>query len=81
MLFLQDVLREIEQERLLPEWPRIEPLCAANRAEAERILSTSPPHAILLDLSKWTRRDRAPRPSAECRLPRGRTGDSAAGAG
>jgi two-component system, cell cycle response regulator len=50
LLFLQDVLREIEQERLLPEWPQIEPLFAANWAEAERILSTSPPHAILLDL-------------------------------
>ena len=50
LLFLQDVLREMEQERLLPEWPRIEPLYAATWAEARRILSTSPPHVILLDL-------------------------------
>jgi two-component system cell cycle response regulator len=50
LLFLQDVLREIEQERLLPEWPRIESYYAATWAEAERILSTSAPHAILLDV-------------------------------
>jgi diguanylate cyclase (GGDEF)-like protein len=50
MLYLHDVLREIEDGRWLPEWPRIEPLSAATWHEAERILSTSPPHAILLDL-------------------------------
>jgi PleD family two-component response regulator len=50
MLFLHDVLREIEDGRWLPEWPRIEPLSAATWHEAEQILSTSPPHAILLDL-------------------------------
>jgi GGDEF domain-containing protein len=48
LLFLEEVLREIEQERWLPEWPRIEPLCAATWAEAERMVRTSPPHAILL---------------------------------
>lgn len=51
ILFLQDVLREIEQERLLPDWPRIEAEFAATLTEAERSLITSPPHAILLDLS------------------------------
>ena len=50
LLFLEEVLREIEQERWLPEWPRIEPLCAATWAEAERIVSTSAPHAILLNV-------------------------------
>ncbi len=50
MLFLHDVLREIEDGRWLPEWPRIEALSAATWHEAEQILSTSPPHAILLDL-------------------------------
>jgi len=50
LLFLHDVLREIEESRWLPEWPRIEPLSAATWPDAERILSTSPPHAILLDL-------------------------------
>jgi diguanylate cyclase (GGDEF)-like protein len=50
MLFLHDVFREIEEGRWLPEWPRIEPLSAATWQEAERILSTSPPHVILLDL-------------------------------
>ncbi len=48
VLFLQEVLREIEQERLLPEWPQIETYYAATLAEAERTLSTSLPHAILL---------------------------------
>jgi diguanylate cyclase len=50
LLFLQDVLREVEEERLLPEWPKIEPLCAATWAEAQRILATSPPQVILLGL-------------------------------
>ena len=50
LLFLQDVLREIEDQRLLPEWPRIEPECAITLLEAARILTTSPPHAILLDV-------------------------------
>jgi diguanylate cyclase (GGDEF)-like protein len=49
LLFLQDVIREIEQERLLPEWSRIEPQCAVTWSEAQRMLSTSSPHAILLD--------------------------------
>ncbi len=49
LLFLQDVLREIEEERLLPEWPQIEPQCAVTWSEARRMLSTSPPHAILLN--------------------------------
>jgi PleD family two-component response regulator len=48
LLFLQEVLREVEQERLLAEWPQIEPYYAATLAEAERTLSTSLPHAILL---------------------------------
>jgi diguanylate cyclase (GGDEF)-like protein len=52
LLFLQDVLREIEQERLLPEWPEIECYCAATWAEAQRILSTSLPHAILLGVKQ-----------------------------
>ncbi len=51
MLFLHDVLREIEETRCLPEWPRIEPLPAATWQEAEPILSASPPHVILLDLN------------------------------
>src|ERR1700691_2296611 len=50
MVFLHDVLREIEEGRWLPEWPRIEPLSAATWQEAEPILSISPPHAILIDL-------------------------------
>jgi PleD family two-component response regulator len=50
MLFLHDVLREIEEGRWLPEWPRIEPVSAATWSEAEPILAASPPHAILLDL-------------------------------
>ncbi len=51
LLFLQDVLREIEDQRLLPEWSRIEPEYAATWTEVERMLSTSPPHAIFLDLN------------------------------
>ncbi len=50
LLFLQDVLREVEQERLLPEWPQIEPLYAATWVEAQRILATSAPQVILLDI-------------------------------
>jgi len=50
MLFLHEVLREIEDSRWLPEWPRIEPLSAATWQEAERILSSTPLHAIVLDL-------------------------------
>lgn len=50
LLFLQDVLREIEQERLLAEWPQIEPLYAATWAEAEKILATSASQVILLDV-------------------------------
>jgi diguanylate cyclase (GGDEF)-like protein len=50
MLFLHEVLREIEDGRWLPEWPRIEPLSAATWQEAEPILSASPPHAVMLDL-------------------------------
>jgi diguanylate cyclase (GGDEF)-like protein len=50
MLFLHDVLGEIEESRCLPEWPRIEPLSAATWQEAESILSASQPHVILLDL-------------------------------
>jgi len=57
ILFLQDVLREIEQERWLPEWPQIEPLYAATWAEAQSILSTSPAHAILLDVESRPDRD------------------------
>jgi PleD family two-component response regulator len=52
VLFLHDVFREIEERRWLPEWPRIEPLTAATWPEAERILSTSSPHVILLDLEQ-----------------------------
>ena len=48
VLFLQDVLREIEQNGWLREWPKIEPEYAVTWAEAERTLLTSPPHAILL---------------------------------
>jgi diguanylate cyclase (GGDEF)-like protein len=50
LLFLQDVLREIEQGRWLPEWPQIEPLYAASWAEAERMLASGAAHAILLDV-------------------------------
>ncbi|HEY1755373.1 MAG TPA: diguanylate cyclase [Bryobacteraceae bacterium] len=50
MLFLHDVLREIEDGRWLPEWPRIQPLSASTWEEAERIFSSDPPHAILFDL-------------------------------
>jgi len=50
MLFLHEVLREIEGGRWLPEWPRIEPLSAATVEEAERVISTGPPHVILLNL-------------------------------
>jgi PleD family two-component response regulator len=49
VLFLHDVLREIEDERWLPEWPCIEPMSATTWEEADRILSATPPHAILLD--------------------------------
>lgn len=49
LLFLLDVLREIEEERWLKEWPQVETQCAATWAETERILATNPPHAILLD--------------------------------
>jgi diguanylate cyclase (GGDEF)-like protein len=58
MLFLHDVLGEIEESRCLPEWPRIEPLSAATWQEAEPILSASHPHVILLDLDVAAR-DRA----------------------
>jgi PleD family two-component response regulator len=57
LLFLQDVLREIEQGRWLPEWPQIEPLYAASWAEAESILASSPAHAILLDVESTQERD------------------------
>ena len=57
LLFLQDVLREIEQGRWLPEWPRIEPLFAASWAEAERMLASGPAHAILLDVESRQDRD------------------------
>ena len=50
VLFLQDVLREIEQNGLLREWPKIEPEYAVTWAEAERTLLTNPPHAMLLSL-------------------------------
>jgi|SRR5579862_2220868 diguanylate cyclase (GGDEF)-like protein len=49
LLFLHDVVREIEDGRWLPEWPRIEATSAATWGEAERLLSTRLPHAILLD--------------------------------
>lgn len=49
LLFLQDVLREVEDEHLLPEWEQIEPLYAVTWEEARRIVLTSAPHAILLD--------------------------------
>ena len=32
MLFLHDVLGEIEESRCLPEWPRIEPSLPARRS-------------------------------------------------
>src|SRR5579884_4074848 len=48
-LFLQDVLREIEEGRWLREWPAIEPLYAVTWNEAEGILKTSPPNVILLN--------------------------------
>lgn len=58
MIFLHDVLREIEESRWLPEWPQLEPLSAATWEEAERILTgpschtASPqaiPHVIVLN--------------------------------
>lgn len=48
-LFLQDVLREIENERWLREWDGIEPLPAATWLEAEHILISAPPDLLLLD--------------------------------
>ena len=45
MMFLHDVLREIEEGRWLPEWPQLEPLSAATWEEAERILAEPPSHA------------------------------------
>src|SRR5580698_5764605 len=50
VLFLHDVLREMEDGRWLPEWPCIEPTSAATWEEADRLLSASPPHVILLDI-------------------------------
>lgn len=58
LLFLCDVLREIEDGQWLPEWPRIEPLSAATLSAAVDILSTSSPHAVFLDV------DLAGKPSA-----------------
>lgn len=63
MMFLHDVLREIEEGRWLPEWPHLEPLSATTWEEAERILSrpsshaaapahasqNAPPHVVLLN--------------------------------
>ncbi len=53
VVMLQDVLREIQDERWLHEWPEIELLCAASWQEAEGILTTgypgSVPHAVLLN--------------------------------
>jgi len=59
LLFLHDVLREIEEGRWLPEWPRIEPLSAATWPEAKPILSSGSPHAVLLtsDLDGWQGRE------------------------
>jgi PleD family two-component response regulator len=50
LLFLHDVLREIEDGRWLPEWPQIELLSAATLQAAAEILATVSPHAIFLDL-------------------------------
>lgn len=50
LLFLHEVLREIEDERLLADWAQIEPHGAVTWSEAARILSTNSPHVILLDL-------------------------------
>jgi FixJ family two-component response regulator len=54
VVILQDVLREIEDERWLHEWPEIELLHAATWQEAEGILTNaaypgSLPHAVLLN--------------------------------
>jgi PleD family two-component response regulator len=54
VVILQDVLREIEDERWLHEWAQIEPLHAATWQEAERILTAgsypgSVPHVVLLN--------------------------------
>ncbi len=50
LLFLQDVIRELEEQRWLGEWSRIETYSAATWAQAEQILATSSPHTVLLDL-------------------------------
>jgi PleD family two-component response regulator len=54
VVIFQDVLREIEDERWLPEWPELEFLHAATWQEAESILTAaaypgSLPHAVLLN--------------------------------
>ena len=48
-LFLQDVVREIENERWLREWEGIEVLPACTWMEAEYILTTAAPDLLLLD--------------------------------
>jgi len=49
VLFLQEVLREMEEGGWLKEWPRIEPDYVATWGEAERFLHTIQPHAVLLN--------------------------------